>query len=178
MWISETDGRLLRLDPRLHGIRKIPVCKNALAVAFGDYLAQLAGGIEFGQYAAMVSAEMTKAGYIPAAPGAAADFTVKLGYGIDEGKERTVVYDDPFYDPFWGYGRFGFGPGYYRPYIVRTPRGARYVYGWHDPFLFGPGFCVAIGNGIILGALMWKSGLVPRNLALLARLAAENKTFN
>ena len=34
-------------------------------------------------------------------------------------------------------------------------------------FLFGPGFCVGIGNGIILGALMWKSGLVPRRLALL-----------
>ena len=98
------------------------------------------GGIEFGQYAAMVSAEMTKAGYIPAAAGSTADFTVKLGYGVDEGKERTVVYDDPFYDPFWGYGRYGFGRGYYRPYVVRTPRGARYVYGWHDPFLYGPGF--------------------------------------
>ena len=23
---------------------------------------------------------------------------------------------------------------------MRTPRGARYVYGWHDPFLFGPGW--------------------------------------
>jgi hypothetical protein len=31
------------------------------------------GGIEFGQYAAMVSAEMTKAGYIPAAAGSTAD---------------------------------------------------------------------------------------------------------
>ena len=38
----------------------------------------------------------------------------------------------------------------------------------HDwTFLFGPGFCVGIGNGIILGALMWKSGLVPRRMALL-----------
>jgi hypothetical protein len=98
------------------------------------------GGIEFGQYAALVSSEMAKAGYVPAAPGASADLTVKLGYGVDEGKERTVVYDDPFYDPFWGYGRYGFGRGYYRPYIVRTPRGARYVYGWHDPFLYGSGF--------------------------------------
>ena len=98
------------------------------------------GGIEFGQYAAMVSAEMTKAGYVPAPAGGAADLVVKLDYGVDEGKERTVVYDDPFYDPFWGYGRYGFGSGYYRPYIVRTPRGARYVYGWHDPFLYGSGF--------------------------------------
>ena len=33
--------------------------------------------------------------------------------------------------------------------------------------LFGPGFCVGVGNGIILGALMWKSGLVPRRMAIL-----------
>src|SRR3954451_13708315 len=38
----------------------------------------------------------------------------------------------------------------------------------HDwTFLFGPGFCVGVGNGIILGCLMWKSGLVPRRMALL-----------
>jgi len=38
----------------------------------------------------------------------------------------------------------------------------------HDwTFLFGPGFCVGVGNGIILGALMWKSGLVPRRMAIL-----------
>ena len=38
----------------------------------------------------------------------------------------------------------------------------------HDwTFLFGPGFCVGVGNGIILGFLMWKSGLVPRRMAML-----------
>lgn len=38
----------------------------------------------------------------------------------------------------------------------------------HDwTFLIGPGFCVGIGNGIILGYLMWKSGLVPRRMAVL-----------
>jgi hypothetical protein len=32
----------------------------------------------------------------------------------------------------------------------------------HDwTFLFGPGFCVGVGNAIILGSLMWKTGLVP-----------------
>jgi hypothetical protein len=102
------------------------------------------GGIEFGQYASLVSAQMARVGYVPAAPGAPADLVVKLDYSVDEGKERTVVYDDPFYDPFWGYGRYGFGRGYYRPYLVRTPRGARYVYGWHDPFLYGSGF----GRGV------------------------------
>src|SRR3954452_20489356 len=38
----------------------------------------------------------------------------------------------------------------------------------HDwTFLFGPGFCVGVGNGIILGCLMWKTQLMPRRLALL-----------
>ena len=34
-------------------------------------------------------------------------------------------------------------------------------------FLLGPGFMVGIGNGLILGYLMYRSGLVPRQLAWL-----------
>jgi uncharacterized transporter YbjL len=34
-------------------------------------------------------------------------------------------------------------------------------------FLFGPGFCAGFGNGLLLGYLMFRSGLVPRNMALL-----------
>lgn len=38
----------------------------------------------------------------------------------------------------------------------------------HDrTFLLGPAFCAAFGNGILLGSLMYKSGLVPRRMALL-----------
>ena len=38
----------------------------------------------------------------------------------------------------------------------------------HDwTFLFGPGFCVGLGNGMILGYLMFKTGLVPRRFAYL-----------
>ena len=38
----------------------------------------------------------------------------------------------------------------------------------HDwTFLLGPGFIVGIGNGLILGYLMYRSGLVPRRLAQL-----------
>ena len=37
IWISETDGTLLRIDPRLNGIvASIPACRNALAVAYGE----------------------------------------------------------------------------------------------------------------------------------------------
>src|SRR5215203_5350817 len=39
----------------------------------------------------------------------------------------------------------------------------------HDAtFLLGPGFMVGVGNGLILGYLMYRSGLVPRGLAILA----------
>jgi Domain of unknown function (DUF4386) len=34
-------------------------------------------------------------------------------------------------------------------------------------FLLGPGFVVGIGNGLILGYLMYRSGLVPRQMAML-----------
>jgi hypothetical protein len=34
-------------------------------------------------------------------------------------------------------------------------------------FLFGPGFCAGIGNGIVVGYLMYSSRLVPRYLAVL-----------
>lgn len=38
----------------------------------------------------------------------------------------------------------------------------------HDwTFLLGPGFCVGLGNGLILGYLMYRSGLVPRRMAML-----------
>ena len=96
------------------------------------------GGIEFGQYANLVSAEMQKVGYVPSATGNA-DLTVLLDYSVDQGKERIV--NDPFYDPYWGYGRYGFGSGYgfgySRPYYGRSRRGSRYVHGFYDPFLFG-----------------------------------------
>jgi hypothetical protein len=38
-------------------------------------------------------------------------------------------------------------------------------------FLFGPGFIVPFGNGLILGYLMYSSGLVPRRMALLGLMA-------
>jgi hypothetical protein len=87
------------------------------------------GGIEFGQYASLIATELQEIGYVPAS-GGAADMTVTLDYAVDGGKERTIVRSDPFYDPYWGFG------GYYRPYVVRTRRGARYITGYYDPFLY------------------------------------------
>ena len=39
------------------------------------------------------------------------------------------------------------------------------TYEW--AFLFGPGLVAGIGNGVILGYLMYRSGLVPRRMAML-----------
>lgn len=91
--------------------------------------ARNAGGIEFSQYASMISGELQEIGYLPTS-GGSADMTVTIDYGVDQGRERTVVRSDPFYDPYWGFG------SNYRPYVVRTRRGARYVMGYYDPFLY------------------------------------------
>jgi hypothetical protein len=39
------------------------------------------------------------------------------------------------------------------------------TYDW--AFLFGPGLVVGFGNGLMLGYLMYRSGLVPRRMAML-----------
>jgi len=42
----------------------------------------------------------------------------------------------------------------------------------HDwTFLLGPGFVVGVGNGLVLGYLMYRSGLVPRRMAMLGLVA-------
>ena len=43
-------------------------------------------------------------------------------------------------------------------------QGLEAVYEWS--FRLGPGFVVGVGNGLILGWLMYKSELVPRGLAM------------
>jgi len=45
---------------------------------------------------------------------------------------------------------------------------------FHDwTFLLGPGFCAAIGNGLLLGYLMYTSGLLPRRLAMFGLVAGS-----
>ncbi|MBV9337141.1 MAG: DUF4386 domain-containing protein [Solirubrobacterales bacterium] len=38
-------------------------------------------------------------------------------------------------------------------------------------FVLGPGFVVGVGNGLILGSMMYRSGLMPRGLAILGLIA-------
>lgn len=99
------------------------------------------GGIEFGQYAGLVASRMQELGYVRAANSENADLKVLFDYDVDKGKER-VVRGDPFYDPFWGYG----GYGYSRPFLIRTRHGLRYAPGYYDPFLFG-GYGLGFNRG-------------------------------
>lgn len=92
----------------------------------------LAGGIEFGQYARLVEAQMARIGYTPADPANAA-MIVRFDYGVDRGRER--VRSTGLHDPFWGpwYGYRGWGGGYYgRPYRW-GPYGG-WGFGWYDPW--------------------------------------------
>lgn len=97
----------------------------------------LAGGLEFSQYARLVDARMASLGYTPARP-ENANLLVRFDYGVDKGRERvrqTGFAGDPFWSPWYGYGRGGFYGRPYRSFGYR-PYGA-WGYGWHDPFFDG-----------------------------------------
>ncbi len=53
--------------------------------------------------------------------------------------------------------------------LVADARSLVAVRNW--TFVLGPGFVVGVGNGLILGYLMYQSGLMPRGLAILGLIA-------
>ena len=110
------------------------------------------GGLEFAQYARLVSQKLATVGYAPAADSGAANLVVTLDYGVDSGKERTrsapfsgYGYGGFGYGGYGGFGRRGFGYGGfggrhigYSPYHGYGRGG--FIYGFYDPFLFGSGY--------------------------------------
>jgi hypothetical protein len=48
-----------------------------------------------------------------------------------------------------------------------TAQGSLLVSTYEWAFLFGPGLVVGFGNGLVLGYLMYRSGLLPRGMAML-----------
>ncbi len=105
---------------------------------------ELARGIEFAQYAQAVEDEMAEQGYVPANSPQDADLIVSFDYAIDNGRER-VRSNGGFGGGFGrfggGFGRFGgFRGGFGRFGGFRRFRGARFGFGFHDPFIFGGGF--------------------------------------
>ena len=100
--------------------------------------AALTGGIEFSNYARLVSDRMAALGYTPAASPESAALLVRFDYGVDKGRERiqsSGIRHDPFYSPWYGYGRMGYwgGPGYWGGRRGFYGHGA-WGYGWNDPF--------------------------------------------
>jgi hypothetical protein len=51
--------------------------------------------------------------------------------------------------------------------LALTVEGNALVNTYEWAFLFGPGLVVGFGNGLMLGYLMYRSGLVPRGMAML-----------
>ena len=99
---------------------------------------ELAGGLEFAQYARLVEAKLAQQGYTAVPEPANATLLVRFDYGVDKGRERirsTGIGRDPFWSPWYGYGRFGgFGYGGFGPY-----RGGPWGYGFYDPWFDGGG---------------------------------------
>ncbi len=103
---------------------------QSFAVVAGD--PDLAGGLEFRQYANLVEQRMSALGYQIADDPAAAQLIVSFDYDVDKGREKVVGGYDPFYSTI------GFGSYYGRGFGRRGFYGRhRYRYGFHDPFLFG-----------------------------------------
>jgi hypothetical protein len=99
------------------------------------------GGIEFGQYADDVAANLTRLGYARASDPAQAQLIVQFGYSVDGGRTRI---QSSGVDPFWGGwygggwgGGFGgrFGGGWGGRFGGRGFYGAGlWNYGWYDPW--------------------------------------------
>ncbi len=111
---------------------------QALPVPEGQSFAVVAGdpkndgGLEFAQYAALVSQRLAAYGYRPVDSGGKPELVVKFNYGVDHGMAKTVSrpsVGSSFGGP-WGYGGFG-------PYGRRWGYGSSFYYGW-DPFFYDP----------------------------------------
>jgi hypothetical protein len=98
---------------------------------------RLQGGLEFQQYANLVTERLTAQGYRPADGPGRATLVVTLDYGVDNGHEKVVTspgFGGGYgggYGPGFGYGGFGYGGfgGFGR---------GRFAYGWADPFWYQP----------------------------------------
>ena len=104
---------------------------------------KLEGGLEFAQYASLVSGKLAQQGYQPASAATSANLVVSLDYGVDNGKEKIRSVPG---SGFGGFGYGGFGPydrwgrfnAGFSPYYGHGHRG--FIYGFYDPFLFGSGY--------------------------------------
>ena len=66
---------------------------------------RLAGGLEFAQYAGLVSARMAQLGYVPASDPANANLIARMRYSVDPGREKVRS------NNLGGFGGWGGGTG-------------------------------------------------------------------
>ncbi|MFM7028515.1 MAG: DUF4136 domain-containing protein [Chakrabartia sp.] len=128
-------GCAQNFDARVSRFQQMPAAQGQTFIVRAADPA-LDGSLEFASYAQLVSGKLSALGYKPAASGENANLVVKLGYGVDQGREKVRTIPGSgfnrcggFYDPWCG------GFGYWgRPYSYYG-----YYPGFYDPFLFGPG---------------------------------------
>lgn len=126
-------------NAKVSRFQQLPVPQGqTFAVEAGD--PRLQGGLEFSQYAALVSEHLARVGYRPVEAGAKPDLVVRVAYTVDHGREKIQS------TPGWGYGGWGgWGGGWggwggYRPVVTRGG-GVAYVPGfYYDPYLWGGGW--------------------------------------
>ena len=96
---------------------------------------ELAGGLEFAQYADRVEDRLAALGYRQASSPENATLLVRFDYGVDNGRERvrSTGYRDPFYDPWFSYQPVLYRDRRGNARIAYVP-GSRWGYGFYDPF--------------------------------------------
>ncbi|MBV2148809.1 DUF4136 domain-containing protein [Sphingobium sp. AS12] len=93
---------------------------------------QLAGGLEFSHYAALVGQRLSQTGYVAASDPASADLIVRVAYDVDNGREKIR---STGFGGGWGADPFLYGGGW----GMRGRWGRPWGYGFYDPWLFGGG---------------------------------------
>jgi hypothetical protein len=84
-----------------------------------------AGGLEFGQYATLVTEQLRKAGYVAGDP-ATSDLVVEFDFGVDKGRYKVSMFGpDPYWGPWHGYRGGFYHGGFY---------GHRWGFGLYDPW--------------------------------------------
>ncbi|MES2699380.1 MAG: DUF4136 domain-containing protein [Pseudomonadota bacterium] len=98
---------------------------------------ELAGGLEFAQYADRVEERMAALGYTEASSPENATLLVRFDYGVDNGRERvrqsSLGYRDPFYDPWFSYQPVIYRDRAGNSRVAYVP-GRNWGYGFYDPF--------------------------------------------
>jgi hypothetical protein len=103
--------------------RELPAQGQSFAVVAED--PRNMGGLEFGQYAALVSDQLHKLGYVPGDP-ATSDLVVEFDYGVDKGRDKVTMFGpDPYWGPWHGWRGGFYSGGYY---------GHRWGWGLYDPW--------------------------------------------